>query len=129
MGIKICLEEEFQFSFPPVVNLTLALSLQQKKIIPSHHSHDHPEWHIALVSKTEHSINSNNMDGRRDSPPEWSNSEKDKYDVTYMWNLLFFNGKNELIYKTKIVTDIENQLTVTRKGVRGKINWETGIGI
>ena len=70
MGIKICLEEEFQFSFPPVVNLTLALSLQQKKIIPSHHSHDHPEWHIALFSKTEHSINSNNMDGLRDSPTE-----------------------------------------------------------
>ena len=46
-----------------------------------------------------------------------------------MWDLFFKNGTNELIYKTKIVTDIENQVTVTRKGVRERINWEAGIEI
>ena len=25
---------------------------------------------------------------------EVTQTEKDKYDVTYMWNLFFFNGKN-----------------------------------
>ena len=37
------------------------------------------------------------------------------------------NGTNELIYKTEIVTDVENKLMVPR-GQRG-INWEIGIDI
>ena len=28
-----------------------------------------------------------NMDGTRDSHTEWNKSEKDKYDIAYMWNL------------------------------------------
>ena len=28
-----------------------------------------------------------NMDGSRDCHIEWSQSEKDKYDITYMWIL------------------------------------------
>ena len=28
-----------------------------------------------------------NMDGPRDYHIEWSKSDKDKYDITYMWNL------------------------------------------
>lgn len=41
-----------------------------------------------------------------------------------MWNLR--NSTNELIYKTKTLTDIENKLTVP-KGQEGGINWEYGI--
>ena len=39
------------------------------------------------------------------------------------------NGTNEPIYKTEIVTDVENKLVVT-KGERGRgINWEIWIDI
>ena len=40
------------------------------------------------------------MDGLRDYPIKWNKSEKDKYTITYMWNLK--NNTNELIYKTEI---------------------------
>ena len=36
------------------------------------------EWNNAICS---------NMDGPRDCHTEWSKSEKDKYDIVYMWNL------------------------------------------
>ena len=41
-----------------------------------------------------------NTDGPRDYHTKWSKSDKDKYDITYMWNLKK-NGTNELIYKTE----------------------------
>ena len=41
-----------------------------------------------------------------------------------MWNLQ--NNTNELNYKTKTLTDIENKLMVP-KGKEGGINWEYGI--
>ena len=37
------------------------------------------------------------------------------------------NDTNELIYKTKIDSDIENKLTVTKGERRGGINSEVGI--
>ena len=36
---------------------------------------------------------------------------------------------HELIYKTEIVTNIENKPTVTKRDGRGEINWEIGIDI
>ena len=33
---------------------------------------------------------------------EVSQTQKDKYDTPYMWNLFFFKGTNELIYKIEI---------------------------
>ena len=33
---------------------------------------------------------------------EVSQTQKDKYDIPYMWNLFFFKGTNELIYKIEI---------------------------
>ena len=47
-------------------------------------------WNIAICS---------NMDGPRKYHTKWSKSEKDKYDITYMWNLK--NNINESIYKTE----------------------------
>ena len=54
------------------------------------------------------------MDGPRDFHTKWSQTEKDKYDMTsLMWNLK--NNTNELIYKTETdSTDIENKLMVTK---------------
>ena len=34
---------------------------------------------------------------------------------------------DELISKAQIVTDIDNKLTVTKRGRRGGTNWEIGI--
>ena len=33
---------------------------------------------------------------------------------SHMWNLIFKNGTNELIYKTTRLTDIENKFMVTK---------------
>ena len=49
------------------------------------------------------------------------------YDIAYMWNLKKKDA-NELIYKAKRLTDLENELMVTRgKRGGGGINWEFGI--
>ena len=39
------------------------------------------------------------MDEPRDYHTKWSKSEKDKDDITHLWNLK--NNTNELIYKTE----------------------------
>ena len=58
---------------------------------------------------------------------ELSEKEKDKYDITYMWNLKY--GTNELTYKTE--TDSQTQKTnlrlPKRKGGGGGIKQEFGI--
>ena len=46
------------------------------------------EWDTAFCS---------NMDGPREYHTQWSKSDKDKYYITYMWNLK--NNTNESIYK------------------------------
>jgi len=46
-----------------------------------------------------------NMDGPRDCHNEWSKSDtwrQVSYDITYMHNLKKKKGKNELIYKTQV---------------------------
>ena len=48
-----------------------------------------------------------------------SETEKDKY-ITHMWNLIFLNDINELIYKTETrLTDFENKVMVTKGETRG----------
>ena len=56
-----------------------------------------------------------NMDGPRDAPTKWSKSEKDKYHITYMWNLKY--DKNWAYLQNRL-TDIENKLWLPKgKGV------------
>ena len=50
-------------------------------------------------------------------PSEISQREKDKYHIMislYMWNLKW--DINELIYKRKRVTDVENRLVAAKEG-------------
>ena len=44
---------------------------------------------------------------------EGSQTEKDRYHITYMWNVKKKKYTNELTYETEIVTDTENKLRVT----------------
>ena len=58
------------------------------------------------------------MDGPKDCNTKWSKSEKDKYDIAYMWNFktwykcIYLQNKNG-------VTDVENKFIVI-KGEAGK---------
>ena len=55
---------------------------------------------------------------------EVSQKEKDKYHITYMWNLKY--DTNEHIYETDRLTDIENRLVVAK----GEGGWERdGLGV
>ena len=52
--------------------------------------------------------------GPRDYHPEWSKSEKQiPYDIAYTWNLKK-KGKMSYLQTINRVTDIENNLIVTR---------------
>ena len=45
---------------------------------------------------------------------------KISYDINHMWNLIFLNDINELIYKTETrLTDFENKVMVTKGETRG----------
>ena len=80
------------------------------------------KWNNAIYS---------NMDGLRNCHTKWSESDRERqisYDIAYIWNLKK-NGTNEPIYKTEIVTDVENKQLPRRKGGEGGINWEIGIDI
>ena len=48
-----------------------------------------------------------------------SQRNKTTYDITYMWNPKS-KDTNELVYKTEILTDIENKHMIT-KGERGEV--------
>ena len=67
------------------------------------------EWNNAICS---------NMDEPRDSHTKWSKSEKDTYDITYMWNLtkghkwIYLQNRNKL-------KDLENKCKV----IRGASRW------
>ena len=68
------------------------------------------------------------MDGNRDYHTKWSESDTKRQilcDPTFRWNLK--DSRNELIYKTERLTDIENKLMVTKGevGERYKLRvWE-----
>ena len=60
------------------------------------------QWNISHKREQNHAICSH-MDGHKDCDTEWSQSDRERqisYDIAYMWNLK--NGRNELIYKTEI---------------------------
>lgn len=67
------------------------------------------------------------MGGPRDYHIEWSKSDKDKYDIAYMWNLKIksqlnlFTNRNSHRYRKKCM--------VTKEEMEGGINWKTGIEI
>ena len=64
-------------------------------------AHTHTHTQCAINHKKEcNNVICSIMDGLRDYPIKWNKSEKDKYTITYMWNLK--NNTNELIYKTEI---------------------------
>ena len=61
------------------------------------------EWNNAIYS---------NMDGPRDYPTKWSKSDRERQiscDITHMWNLIFKEDTNELIYKKE--TDLQESKT------------------
>ena len=53
------------------------------------------------------------MDGPRNYQTKWSKSERERYYITYMWNLKY--DTNEFVYETERLTDIENRLVVTKR--------------
>ena len=59
--------------------------------------------------KERNSAISSNMDATRDYCTKRNMSEREiqiPYDITYIWHLMY--GKNEPIYRTKTVSDMEN---------------------
>ena len=60
---------------------------------------------------------------------EGSQTEKDRYHITYMWNVKKKKYTNELTYETEIVTDTENKLMVIKAIRRSGMNWEIRIDI
>ena len=68
------------------------------KYTMEYYSNHKKEWNNAIC---------NNMDGPRDYHTKWSHSNRERqiYDIAYMWNLIFKNDTNELIYKTE--TDLQ----------------------
>ena len=67
------------------------------------------EWNSAICR---------NVDGPRDYHIKWNKSEKDKYDVTYTWNL----KKMIQIQIRNRVTDTNNNFMVTKGDGWGEIN-------
>ena len=79
------------------------------------------EWNFAICSNT---------DGLGGYYGKWNKSNRERqilYNNTYIWNLR--NTTNELIYKTEIVTDVKNKITVNRRKRGGGMNCEPGIDI
>ena len=67
------------------------------------------EWNSAICR---------NVDGPRDYHIKWNKSEKDKYHVTYTWNL----KKMIQIQNRNRVTDTNNNFMVTKGDGWGEIN-------
>ena len=58
------------------------------------------------------------MDGPRNYCIKYSKSEKDIYDITYMWNLKKLHKWTYLQNRNRL-TDIENKLMVTKEDRSG----------
>ena len=68
---------------------------------------------ILLSHKEQNNATCGNTDGSRDYIPcKVSHKEKDKYRITYMWNLNC--DPNEHIYETDPLTNIEEKLVVAK---------------
>ena len=64
---------------------------------------------------------------RRDYHTKQSKSERERqtsYDITYMWNRNY--GRNEPIFKTNKLTDIESVYDMWLSSGRG-MKWEVGV--
>ena len=66
------------------------------------------------------------MDGPPDCQPEWNKTEKGKYHMVLLICRICKNDTNEPIYKTELVTDVENKHYYQQgKGERGKLgDWD-----
>ena len=67
------------------------------------------QWNNAICS---------NMDGPRDYHNKWRKSERERYDITYMWNLKY--DTNELIYETETDSQIRKTNWPLPKGKVGE---------
>jgi len=67
------------------------------------------------------------MDGPRDYHTKWSKSDRERqiYYITHMWNLIFKNDKNQLMYKTERDLQILKTNMVT-KGERWGMEDKSG---
>ena len=54
------------------------------------------------------------------STTKWSQSEKDTYDLTYIWNQK--DDTNELVYKTEIDSQAQKTNTAIKRAAGGEIN-------
>ena len=66
-----------------------------------------------------------NMDGTRDSHPEWSKSERERqipYDITYIWNLIY--GTNEPFHRK--THGLAEQTCGCQVG-RSEMDWNFGV--
>ena len=78
----------------------------------------HTHTGILLSHKKEqNSAICNNMDGSRDHT-KWSKSDKDKYNITYMWYLKY--DANEHIYETETNSQIQKINLWLPKGKEGR---------
>ena len=67
-----------------------------------------------------------NMDGTRDSHPEWSKSERERqipYDITYIWNLIY--GTNEPFHRKE--NHGLGELTCGCQAGGRRMDWELGV--
>ena len=69
------------------------------------------------------------MDGPRDYHTKCGKSDRERqiYDITHMWNLIFKNDKNQLMYKTERYLQILQTNMVT-KGERWGREDKSGTG-
>ena len=78
------------------------------------------QWNITQHKKEWNNAIWNKIDGPKDYHTKWSQKKKDKYHITYMWNIKHY--KNELIYKTETYSlrDIENKPVYTKGEGEGR---------
>ena len=71
--------------------------------------------HYSAIKKEQNNVICSNMDGTRDSRPEWSQLERERqipYDITYIWNLIYEAQMN--LSTEKKIMDLENRLLVAK---------------
>ena len=79
--------------------------------------------YYSALKKEQNNAICSNTNGPRDYHAKWSKSDREKqisYDITHMWNLIFLNDRNEIIYKTE--TDLKISKTNLWSS-KGKCGW------
>ena len=84
------------------------------------HTHTHiPKMEYYSAIKRNNNAICSNTDGSRNYNTKWSNSEKNKYHITYMWNL----KKISLFTQQKPTQKIsKSNYGYERGNMRGRIN-------